>query len=65
MDRATAKAIVGHKTDEIFERYDIQDDERLAQGVGKLADFHEAETVQASVQVAKGQVRLMKRGSRK
>ena len=34
-----------------------------AQGVEKLAQFHE--TVQARVQVGKGQVRLMKRGSRK
>ena len=49
----------------VMKRYNIQDDERLAQGVRKLAGFHETETVKASVQVTRGQVRLIKRGSRK
>jgi len=49
----------------MFQRYNIQDDDRIVQGVEKLADFHEAETLQVGVQVGKGQVRLIKRGSRK
>jgi integrase len=41
VDRATAKMMVGHRTDSVYERYNIVDRKRLDIGTKKLAEFEE------------------------
>ena len=53
--RSTAKAMVGHRTDAIYERYAIVDDTMLREGMAKLDAFH---TKHASTVVPMGDLKV-------
>lgn len=57
--RSTAKIMVGHKTDAIYQRYAIQDEAMLREGAAKLAAWNEELKAKAAAE-RRGQLRRFK-----
>ncbi|HJU09695.1 MAG TPA: tyrosine-type recombinase/integrase, partial [Candidatus Binataceae bacterium] len=55
--RSAAKAMVGHETDSIYERYAIADEGMLKEAAVKLATFHGQLSAQRSGTLAKAQLK--------
>ena len=56
VSRSVAKALIGHETDEIYERYAITNESDLREGVDKLANMHSREPQEEQRGAVAGQI---------